>query len=401
MNATFTDEPSLIVATCSAGIAPFLANELTTLGFRVGRTSETTVETEGTLADCMRMNMHLRTAHRILYTLDRFRARTPGQLYQALAGIPWERYLDPFGYFSIDKSVDTPTITDTRFASLKAKDAIVDRMRETCGRRPNTGNERDQACLFLHWIGDAASIYIDTSGESLSFRGYRRQTSEAPMRESLAAAVIMASGWNRSDPFVNPMCGCGTLAIEAAWMAQNRAPALLRENFSFMHLAGYPPALWTQIRSEAIKTYEAGRTVACPIVATDIDAAMIAATRENAALADVENLITLDVCDFMLTPAPPAAGRGTVVFNPPYGGRIGDPIRLRNTYAGMGVFLKQHRETYDGFIFTGNPDLAVDAGLVGERIRTFYSGRIECALIENPAITPEAESAFNRRHAVR
>lgn len=401
MNQTFTEEPSLVIVTCSPGITPYLAQEIRDLGFTVGRTTETTVETEGTLEGCMRLNMFLRTAYRVLYTLDRFHARNPNQLYNALAEIPWERYIDPNGYISIDKAVDTATISDTRFAALKAKDAIVDRIRDIYGRRPNSGNDRDRTCLFLHWIGDQASIYIDTTGESLSFRGYRGMTSEAPMRESLAAALILASGWDRKSPFINPMCGCGTIAIEAAWMAQNRAPALLRDNFSFMHLVGYQPALWTQIRAEAIKTYEASQDITCPIIATDIDASMIRATRENAKLAGVETVIAVDVCDFFLTPVPETTERGTIIFNPPYGGRMGDPLRLRDLYAGMGVFIKRHQANYDGFIFTGNEELAAQSGLTPENVQKFYSGHVPCLLLEKPTITPEAEAAFSRRGSIR
>ena len=401
MNQTFTEEPSLLIVTCSPGITPYLAQEIRDLGFTVGRTTETTVETEGTLEDCMRLNMNLRTAYRVLYTLDRFRASNPNQLYNTLVEIPWERYIDPDGYISIDKSVETATISDTRFASLKAKDAIVDRIRGFCGRRPNSGNERDQTCLFLHWIGDQAAIYLDTTGESLSFRGYRGMTSEAPMRESLAAALIMASGWDRLSPFINPMCGCGTIAIEAAWMAQNRAPALLRDNFSFMHLIGYQPTLWTKIRAEAIKAYEASKDIPCPIIATDIDASMIKATYKNAKLAGVETYITTDVCDFFLTPVPETSERGTIIFNPPYGGRMGDPLRLRDLYAGMGVFLKRHQASYDGFIFTGNEELAAQSGLTPESVQEFYSGHVPCVLLEKPTITVEAEDGFSRRGAVR
>ena len=398
MNPTFSEEPSTLVVTCSAGIAPYLAREIAALGFRVGHTSESAVETEGTLADCMKLNLHLRTAHRVLYTLDRFRARNANNLYNSLVEIPWERYLDPSGYFSVDRAVDNPTILDTRYASLKVKDAVVDRIRQTCGQRPDSGNERNQACLFLHWTGDNAAIYLDTTGESLSFRGYRASTSEAPMRESLAAAIIMASGWTGQGNFLNPMCGCGTIAIEALWIAQNRAPAMLRENFSFMHLSCYEPSLWTKLHSEAIKQYEMNKAIKCRIIASDIDTSMIDATRENAEIAGGDKIIECDICDFMMSPVPETSERGTIIFNPPYGSRLGDPVHLRNTYADMGAFLEKNRESYDGFIFTGNPELTASAGLVASHSQTFFSGRIECKLLEKPTLTPEAMSLFRRRN---
>ena len=150
MTSIFRSEPSKIVCTCSPGIAPILAREMADLGFRPGDVLESAVETEGTLADCLRLNMHLRTAHRVLYALDVFRARHSDDLYDELVQVPWERYLDPDGYFSVDRAVENPTIRDSRFASLKVKDAIADRMRNACGRRPNSGNERTDACVFLH-----------------------------------------------------------------------------------------------------------------------------------------------------------------------------------------------------------------------------------------------------------
>lgn len=397
MNPTFTEQPSTLVVTCSAGISPYLAKEIAALGFRVGHTTECAVETEGTLADCLKLNMHLRTAHRVLYALDRFRARNANQLYNSLVEIPWENYIQPDGYFSVDRAVDNPTILDTRYASLKVKDAVVDRMRQKFGERPNSGNERDEACLFLHWMDDTASIYIDTTGESLSFRGYRGSTSEAPMRESLAAAVIMASGWNQRGNFLNPMCGCGTIAIEAMWMAQNRAPALQRENFSFMHLSCFEPSLWTNLRSEAIQAFERGRDIPCKIIASDIDAIMVKATLENIAIAGGGQAIECDVCDFMMSPVPETAERGTIILNPPYGGRMGDPIRLRDTYADIGAFLEKNKASYDGFVFTGNPELAENAGLVAPHPQKFFSGRIECSLLENPVLSPEAQAQYRRR----
>ncbi len=401
MNPSFSEEPSTLVVTCSPGVAPHLASEIAALGFRTGRVSETAVETEGTLADCMKLNLHLRTAHRVLYALDRFRARNANQLYASLVEIPWERYLDPEGYFSVDRAVDNPTIFDTQYAALKVKDAVADRMRTACGRRPDSGNERDQACLFLHWTDDAAAIYLDTTGDSLSFRGYRAASSEAPMRESLAAALLMASGWNRRGNLLNPMCGCGTIAIEALWMAQHRAPALQRENFAFMHLACFEPGAWTRLRSEAVREFEQHKDIACRIVASDIDPAMVAATRENLALAGGTEHVECDVCDFTISLVPESAERGVILLNPPYGGRMGDPVRLRGTYLDIGGFLESHAGAYDGYVFTGNPELAEAVGLTSPNAQTFYSGRIECKLLENPRLTPEALAQFRRRDARR
>ena len=402
MNATFTSEPSRLVVTCSPGVAPILAREISDLGFRVGDVSETAVETEGTLADCLRLNMHLRTAHRVLYALDVFRARHSDDLYDELVQVPWERYLDPDGYFSVDRAVENPTIRDSRFASLKVKDAIADRMRNACGRRPNSGNERTDACVFLHWMGERASVYLDTTGESLSFRGYREVSSEAPLRESLAAALVLASGWNRRGGFLNPMCGGGTLAIEALWIAQNRPPAMLRENFAFMHLSCYEPSVWTDLRAEALRAFRASEKVSCPILASDLDAAAVAAAQANARAAGAEEHLRFDVCDVLASPCPPTEERGVAILNPPYGGRIGDPTRLRDVYEDVGGFLALAADAnYDGFVITGNPDLADAAGLSADRSRVFYSGALECRFLENPVLSPTARRRLARRNAAR
>lgn len=402
MNETFSAQPSDVVVTCSSGVAPVLSREIAALGFKVGAVGETSVETEGTLADCMRLNLHLRTAHRVLYALDRFRARRGDDLYDELVAIPWERYLDPDGYFSVDRAVDNPTIRDTRFAALKVKDAVADRMRNACGRRPNSGKERTDACLFLHWIGERASIYVDTTGQSLSFRGYRAESSAAPLRESLAAALVLSSGWDRRAPFLNPMCGGGTLAIEALWIAQERPPALLRDNFAFMHLACFEPSLWTDLRGAALRRFEETRRTPVEIHASDIDGAMVRATLRNAAAAgDDARAIRAETCDVVASPHPPcpAGAAGVAILNPPYGGRIGDPTRLRDTYEDMGAFLAAAAaDGYRGFVFTGNPELAEAAGLHAERSRRFYSGDLECTLLEEPALDDAARRRFERRH---
>ena len=405
MNTIFSGEPSDVVVTCSWGVAPILSKEIADLGFKVGSVSDTSVETEGTLADCMRLNLHLRTAHRVLYALDRFRARRGDDLYDELVRIPWERYLDPDGYFSVDRAVENPTIRDSRFAALKVKDAVADRMRNACGRRPDSGKERTDACLFLHWAGERASIYLDTTGQSLSFRGYRAESSAAPLRESLAAALVLASGWDRRAPFLNPMCGGGTLAIEALWIAQERPPALLRDNFAFMHLACYEPSLWTDLRGAAIRRHEETRGTPVGIFASDIDAAMVRATLRNAAAAgDAAGAIRAETCDVLASPHPPcpAGSSGVAILNPPYGGRIGDPARLRDVYEDVGVFLAEAAaDGYRGFVFTGNPELAEAAGLRSERSRRFYSGDLACTLLEEPSLDDDARRRSARRRRVR
>ena len=190
----------------------------------------------GRFEDCMKLNLWLRTGHRVLRLVKTFQARHADELYAQVSQIPWEQHIREDGYLSVMSSVENPTIRDTRFASLRCKDAIVDRIKKERDRRPDSGPLCEGVVVFLYWRQNECAIYFDTSGEPLSKRGYRKIPLQAPMQETLAAAVVLAAGWRGDRNFVNPMCGSGTLAIEAALIGLGRAPGLTRGNFAFMHL---------------------------------------------------------------------------------------------------------------------------------------------------------------------
>jgi 23S rRNA G2445 N2-methylase RlmL len=375
--ATF-DRPGRIIVTCPNRIAPYLAGEISALDLPMLEELPAGVLTEGTLADAMRLNLHVRTGHRVLYLLAEFEAYDPDEMYDRVWDIPWEEWLDPDGYVSVVSSVSTPSIDNTQYANVRCKDAIVDRMVAKLDRRPDSGPRTDRAVIFLYWHGEECGVYLDTSGESLSNRGYRRIPWKAPMRESLAAAVVLATGWNGEGNFVNPMCGSGTLAIEAALVATGRAPGLLRDNFGFMHLRGFDPERWTALRAEARRA--ARRQFDGAIVASDINPEAIIAARKNAATAGVDHLIEFHVGDFAEAPVPP--GGGVVVLNPEYGARLGDERKLEGTYAAIGDFFKQRCDDYTGFIFTGNLQLAKRVGLRTRRRIPFFNSTIDCRLLE-------------------
>jgi 23S rRNA G2445 N2-methylase RlmL len=373
-------EKQKILITCPKGIVPWLAGEVRALGFPVLAEGEAAVETEGTLADTMRMNLHLRTGHRVLWRIAAFRAEDPNGLYRGIRELSWEGLLHERGehaYLSVTSTTDTPTITDARFVNVKTKDAIVDRLLESCGVRPDSGPERNRAVVHVYWKGNGVSVYLDTSGEPLSRRGYRKIPLMAPMQETLAAAVILSTGWNGRTSFVNPMCGSGTLAIEAALFAQGKAPGLLRSNYGFTHVKGFDPSAWRKIRTEA---HAAQKATAATIIATDIDPQAVAAARQNARTAGVENMIEFAVCPFAETPIPERGG--IVLINPPYGERIGEESRLIGLYREIGDFFKQRGGGYRGYIFTGNAALGKRVGLRTKRRITFYNGEIECRLLE-------------------
>jgi putative N6-adenine-specific DNA methylase len=368
----------IILVSCAKGVAPHLSEELHALGFPVLGEQHAGVETEGTLEDTQRLNLHIRTGQRVLYQLAEFEVRNADMLYSRMTELPWENWIAPDGYIRVATAVQHPTIRDSRFATLKAKDAIVDHIRRVCNRRPDSGSERDRTVVFVYWHESLCRVYLDTSGEAISRRGYRHQAVEAPMQEALAAAVVKAAGWTGSGLFVNPMCGSGTLAIEAALIACNRAPGILRKNFGFMHIRGYSSGVWDRLR-EAARQAEIRRP-ACRIVASDKDPHAVDTARQNARNAGVDHLIEFHVCDFAETPIPDADG-GIVLMNPEYGERMGDAIELEATYRRIGDFFKQQCQGRTGFVFTGNLPLGKMIGLRSSRRMTFFNGEIECRLL--------------------
>lgn len=374
----FHREKSSILVTCPKGIAPCLAGEIRTLGFAAAEERTAAVETEGTLLDALRLNLHLRTGHRVLFLLGTFRAGTPEELYRKLTGIGWEHYIPAEGYVSVTASVENPTVRDVRFAGLKCKDAIVDRIRMKRGRRPDSGPEKRGAAVFLYWRNSACSVYLDTTGEPLSKRGYRKIPLQAPLQETLAAALILASGWNGEGAFINPMCGSGTLAVEAALIGLNKAPGLLRSRYAFQHLLGFDPAVWQSLRREA--RAETRKVLTGPIIASDIRPEAVKAAKHNAKTAGVDHLMEFRVCDFRETPVP--EGGGIIMINPEYGKRMGEKKSLEDVYRGIGDFFKQKGTGCRGYIFTGNPDLAKKVGLRTRKRLPFFNGEIECRLLE-------------------
>lgn len=377
------DKESTILATCPKGLPPYLNRELRELGF--GETKElfNGVLVKGTLKDCMRLNLHLFTAHRVLWEMAEVTAPDADTLYQAVTSLPWETVIAPDGYISVSAGVKNDTVNDSRYAAVRVKDAVADRMRRKTGSRPDSGPDKSRTCLHLHWLGDSAVIYLDSTGEPLPKRGYRRRPHKAPMQESLAAACLMAAHWPvksaEGNHFIAPMCGSGTLAIEAALIGLNRAPGALRDNFGFMHLAGFDHELWKELRKQASASRK--ETLEGRIIATDRDPKAVEAARHNAMAAGVDHFIEFDVCDFSETEVP-EGGPGLVMLNPEYGMRLGDEKRLEPVYAAIGDFFKKRCGGYWGYIFTGNLALGKKVGLRTARRIPFFNAKIECRLLE-------------------
>jgi putative N6-adenine-specific DNA methylase len=369
---------SKIIITCNKRLSPFLQQEVEALGYKIVRSFSTGLELEGTVNDCIPLNLNLRCASQVLYSIKTFEAENPARLYKELLEIEWESLIDFSGYFSVTSNVDNETITTPLFANLKVKDAIVDRIKEKKGIRPNSGSDSNKAVIHLYWKENSAEVFIDTAGETLAKHGYRKIPGKAPMLEALAAATIMATGWDKKSHFVTPMCGSGTLAIEAALLATNKSPGLFRMNYSFMHFIGYEEEVFFAERRK-LKD-QATKEIDFKIVATDISEDAVQISRNNAKTAGVDHLIDFDVCDFAETIVP--IGNGVVMFNPEYGERLGVHHILEATYRRIGDFMKQECKGYRGYIFTGNPDLAKKIGLRAARRMEFYNGKLDCRLLE-------------------
>jgi 23S rRNA G2445 N2-methylase RlmL len=370
---------SKIIITCHKWLSPSLSKEIIELGFHIDRTFQTGVEITGTVVDCIKLNLHLRCASQVMYSLKSFTCNDPNELYKNLVNIEWEKLIATDGYFSVTSNVFHPTIQTNLFANLRVKDAIVDRMRETTDSRPSSGSELTGAVVYLFWKHEEAEIFLDTSGETLAKHGYRKLPGKAPMLEALAAATILSTKWNKKAPFVNPMCGSGTLAIEAALIATNRVPGLLRTNYAFMHIKGYLQEYYNNIRQKLESQIRIPEGL--KIIASDLSDKAISIAKINAAVAGVEDLIDFELCDFASTSIPEQEF-AVIMFNPEYGERLGDEIELNATYARIGDFLKNQCKGYTGYIFTGNLDLAKKIRLKPSRRIEFYNATIDCRLLE-------------------
>jgi putative N6-adenine-specific DNA methylase len=378
MTQFFTSNARIII-TCNKRLSPYLQQEVVELGFNPVRTFSTGVELLGSINDCIRLNLNLRCASQVLYSIKEFQANGPNDVYNNLQEIAWEKIISPEGYFSVTSNVNHPSIKTSLFANVRVKDAIVDRMRAKTGGRPDSGPELDGTVVHLFWREEFAELFLDTSGETLAKHGYRKIPGKAPMLEALATATLLATRWNRTSPFVNPMCGSSTIAIEAALLATGRRPGLFRNNYAFMHVVGYDKGVYESERQglfQKIKDVEGLK-----IFASDISEDAINISKINAGAAGVEHYITFSVCDFEQTEVPGEEG-GVVFFNPEYGDRLGVEVELQDTYARIGDFLKKRCKGYTGYIFTGNLELAKKIGLKAKRRIEFFTSKIDCRLLE-------------------
>jgi 23S rRNA (guanine2069-N7)-methyltransferase / 23S rRNA (guanine2445-N2)-methyltransferase len=371
-------------ASCPPGVADLTAAELRGCGATHTRELKLGVLFEGTLETAYRACLWSRTASRILMPLANFPAATPEALYDGVAAVDWTQHISASGTIAIEFGGASAGIKHTHFGALKTKDAIVDQLRERSGQRPSVELERPDVRLDVRLDRERATLSLDLSGDSLHRRAYRARGVAAPLKENLAAAVLLRSGWPaiaETGEFVDPMCGSGTLVIEAAMMALDIAPGLLRSYFGFIGWRGHDRELWQRLVDEARARREATSAKRIVLRGYDSDASAVRAAIENSDRANLRGFVHFERRELDQLVRQSDAATGLLATNPPYGERIGDQERLQTLYKLLGERLREQFLGWRAAVLTGNPPLAKAIGIHASRSHTLFNGRIECRLL--------------------
>jgi putative N6-adenine-specific DNA methylase len=367
-----------LFATAAKGIEEVLAREMNEMGFEDIEIEKGGVRFSGNLSTCYRANLWLRTAHRILIPLAEFDCETPQQLYEGIRSVPWHGYLNPDMTLAVDCNLRDSDITHSGFAALKTKDAIVDVIRDFCGRRPSVDARDPDVRINIRIFRNRCTVSLDSSGESLDKRGYRLDAGEAPLRETLAAALVELSGWDGTIPLVDPMCGSGTICIEASMKMLGIPPGGMRNKFGFQRWPSFDYGIWNQLKKEAKCCLH--ENIAGLVTGFDISPKVINKARINARRAGVDKHLSFSVQD--VVDLVPPKSPGILIFNPPYGARLGEVEALRALYRNIGDSLKQRCKGCTAYLFTGNPELGKWVGLKPSRRIALFNGPIECRLLK-------------------
>jgi len=371
------DMPRTCFASVPRGAEELAMAELQRLGIDTSRQERGGVSFVTGREGIYRANLWLRTASRVLVQLSSFPCTSPEELYKGVAGIAWHELITPAMTLAVDCSLRDSAMTHSGFAALKAKDAIVDTIRAAKGTRPNVDTVTPDVRINLHIAKNVCTVSLDSSGAPLDRRGYRLERNEAPVRETLAAAIVGLTGWDGTLPLIDPMCGSGTIPIEAAMVAAGIAPGL-RRSFGFQRWLDYDAALWNRLVREA----EAGIRKLAPGLVTgyDQDSRALLLAGRNAAAAGLEG--QLHFFHAALEALQPEGEHGVLVLNPPYGMRLGDEEELRELYCRIGDIMKQRCRGWTGYVLTGNLELAKYIGLKASRRYVLFNGPIECRLLK-------------------
>ncbi len=378
-------------ATAPLGLEGLLANELAEIGAAAVKERRSGVHFQGDLALAYQTCLWSRLANRVLLTLATFPAATPEALYEGVQTVDWSEHLATDGTLAVDFTAQRSVINHALFGAQKVKDAIVDQFAARAGRRPSVRLDRPDLRVNVHLDRDRATVSIDLSGESLHRRGYRLAGSRAPLKENLAAAILLRAGWpaiaQAGGALFDPMCGSGTLLIEGALMAGDIAPGLQRDYFGFIGWKRHDPLLWHALHGEAMTKRETGLQRVPRIVGYDSDRDAVRSAWQNIERLGLREYIHVERCSVQQAVAPVAAS-GLVVVNPPYGERLGDAETLKSLYADLGAMLQQHFRGWNASVLTGDSELAFKLGIRARRQYALYNGAIPCKLF-NFEIEPD------------
>lgn len=363
-----------LFVTCPRGLEAPLSQELDQLKCQDIRAVDGGVACKGGMEQVYRINLHSRTASRVLLRLTKSGYRNEQDIYKAAKNIRWTDWFDLEQTFKVKVEGKRAQVKSLDYVGLKIKDAVCDVFRDACGARPSVGKIRPDIRIHAFIDERDIQIFIDTSGEALFKRGYRQDTGEAPMRENLAAGLLLLAGYDGTQPFQDPFCGSGTIVIEAAWIATRRAPGLMRR-FGFEKLKNFDAALWKKLQHEAETQI---RPVPAPISGSDNDRHMIRAAVANAQAAEVDTFVRFEVKDAQDTR--PNGEGGILISNPPYGVRLAEVQALQALYPQLGAWLKQHYAGWLAGMFTGDRDMPKFMRLSPKRKIPLYNGNLDCRL---------------------
>ena len=363
-------------APCPRGLEAPLAAEVAKLGAQDIAPADGGVGFAGDLTLALHANLESRLASRILWRVGGGGYRNERDLYDVVQAIDWPRHFDAKRTLRVDVAATRSPLTSLEFATLRTKDAVCDRQRAATGIRPSVDKRAPDVRVYVHLTDREATAYLDTSGEPLFKRGYRRDTDDAPLRENLAAGLLALAQWSPEQPLLDPMCGSGTIAVEAALIAADRAPGLAR-TFAFQKLAWYDGPAWQRIKQAARDRIRAAPASAS-IVASDKAASAVAKTQANARNAKIDAFLRIEQADVLTRPAPAASG--VLIANPPYGVRLAEADAMAAFYPRLGDALKHRFAGWTAYLLTGDLRLAKLIGLKPARRTPLWNGAIECRL---------------------
>ncbi len=369
--------PASHFATCPRGLEALLETELAAAGAQVVRQVPAGVLFMADTAAEMRVNLTSRIATRILRKVGYTRYRKEEHIYRAALDLPWPEWFDVTKTIAVKVGAQNAPLKTLNFITLKIKDAICDRFREETRARPSVDTESPDVPVYAFLTADAATFYLDTSGEPLFKRGFKREASAASIKENLAAGMLLLSGWEPGTPLLDPMCGAATILLEAVDLALDRAPGRNRY-FAFEHYRDFDAALWQRIKTEA-RAKEKPLTQ-LPIFGADQDRWVLDKARNNLAAAGCADVVELKCSDALDLKAPMPAG--TIVTNPPYGERIGEAEELDEWYPRLGDWLKQNFAGWQAWIISGDPLLPKRIGLKASRRIVLFNGQIETRFLQ-------------------